>query len=184
MKIFKLKEELKSYLNTQNDEKIVSFVPTMGAFAQRTFVINFKAKQNSDLVVCSIFVNPTQFNNSEDLEKYPRTLDEDLSALRYINCDVVYLPEVSDLYHENEQVKKFQFNGLDKFMEGKGRGGHFDGVATVVEKLFRIRKSEKSIFWEKDIQQLQIIKHVTKQLNLDIEIIGTPTKREKSGLAQ
>ena len=84
-----------------------------------------EAKQNSDLVVCSIFVNLTQFNNSEDLEKYPRTLDEDLIALSDINCDVVYLPEVSDLYHENEKVKQFHFNGLDKFMEGKVRGGHF-----------------------------------------------------------
>ena len=183
MKIFKLKEELKSYLNTQNDKKTVSFVPTMGALHNGHLSLISKAKQNSDLVVCSIFVNPTQFNNSEDLETYPRTLDEDLTVLSDINCDVVYLPEVSDLYHENEKVKKFHFNGLDKFMEGRGRQGHFNGVATVVEKLFRIVNPKKAYFGQKDIQQLQIIKHITKQLDLDIEIIGVPTKREVSGLA-
>ena len=183
MKIFKLKEELKSYLNTQNDKKTVSFVPTMGALHNGHLSLISKAKQNSDLIVCSIFVNPTQFNNSEDLEKYPRTLDEDLTSLSNINCDVVYLPEVSDLYHENEKVKKFHFNGLDKFMEGAGRQGHFNGVATVVEKLFRIVSPKKAYFGQKDIQQLQIIKYITKQLDLDIEIIGVPTKREVSGLA-
>ena len=183
MKIFKLKEELKSYLNTQIDEKIVSFVPTMGALHNGHLSLISMAKQNSDLIVCSIFVNPTQFNNSEDLETYPRTLDEDLTALSDINCDVVYLPEVSDLYHENEKVKNFHFNGLDKFMEGRGRQGHFNGVATVIEKLFRIVNPKKAYFGEKDIQQLQIIKHITKQLDLDIEIIGVPTKREVSGLA-
>jgi len=183
MKIFKLKEELKSYLNTQNDKKTVSFVPTMGALHNGHLSLISKAKQNSDLIVCSIFVNPTQFNNSEDLEKYPRTLDEDLTSLSNINCDVVYLPEVSDLYHENEKVKKFHFNGLDKFMEGAGRQGHFNGVATVVEKLFKIVNPKKAYFGQKDIQQLQIIKYITKQLDLDIEIIGVPTKREVSGLA-
>lgn len=183
MKIFKLKEDLKSYLNTQDDEKIVSFVPTMGALHNGHMTLISKAKQNSDLIVCSIFVNPTQFNNSEDLEKYPRTIDEDLAALNDLNCDVVYLPEVSDLYYENEKVKQFHFNGLDKFMEGRGRKGHFNGVATVVEKLFRIVNPNIAYFGQKDIQQLQIIKHITKQLDLDIEIIGVPTKREESGLA-
>ena len=183
MKIFKLKEELKSYLNSQDEEKIISFVPTMGALHNGHLSLISQAKDNSDLVVCSIFVNPTQFNNSEDLEKYPITFDEDLSALSEINCDVVYAPEVSDLYDENEKVKKFHFNGLDKFMEGRGRRGHFNGVATVVEKLFRIVNPKKAYFGQKDIQQLQIIKFITKELDLDIEIIGIPTKREESGLA-
>ena len=183
MKIFKIKVELKSYLNSQDEGRVISFIPTMGALHNGHLSLISQAKQNSDLVVCSIFVNPTQFNNSEDLEKYPRTLDEDLRALRYIKCDVVYLPAISDLYHENEQVKQFQYNGLDEFMEGKGRRGHFDGVATVVEKLFRIINPNIAYFGQKDIQQLQIIKHITKQLNLDIEIIGVPTIREESGLA-
>ncbi len=183
MKIFKIKVELKSYLNSQDEGRVISFIPTMGALHNGHLSLISQAKQNSDLVVCSIFVNPTQFNNSEDLEKYPRTLDEDLRALRYIKCDVVYLPAISDLYNENEQVKQFQYNGLDEFMEGKGRRGHFDGVATVVEKLFRIINPNIAYFGQKDIQQLQIIKHITKQLNLDIEIIGVPTIREESGLA-
>ncbi|MAO72121.1 MAG: pantoate--beta-alanine ligase [Flavobacteriales bacterium] len=183
MKIFKTKVELKSYLNSQDEGRVISFIPTMGALHNGHLSLISQAKQNSDLVVCSIFVNPTQFNNSEDLEKYPRTLDEDLRALRYIKCDVVYLPAISDLYNENEQVKQFQYNGLDEFMEGKGRRGHFDGVATVVEKLFRIINPNIAYFGQKDIQQLQIIKHITKQLNLDIEIIGVPTIREESGLA-
>lgn len=183
MKIFKLKEELKSYLNSQRKEKIISFVPTMGALHNGHLSLISQAKENSDLVVCSIFVNPTQFNNSEDLEKYPISLDEDLTALSDINCNVVYIPEVSDLYQENEKAKKFHFNGLDKFMEGKGRQGHFNGVATVVEKLFRIVSPKKAYFGQKDIQQLQIIKYITKKLDLDIEVIGVPTKREVSGLA-
>lgn len=183
MKIFKLKEELISYLESQNSKKIRSFVPTMGALHDGHLSLIQTAKQNSDLVICSIFVNPTQFNNSTDLEKYPRTIKQDLHALSEINCDIVYLPEVSDLYYKNEKLKFFDFNGLDKFMEGEGRKGHFDGVATVVEKLFRIVKPKKAYFGQKDLQQLQIIKYITNQLGLDVDIIGVPTKREESGLA-
>ena len=99
MKIFKLQEELISYLESQNSKKIRSFVPTMGALHDGHLSLIQTAKQNSDLVICSIFVNPTQFNNSTDLEKYPRTIKQDLHALSEINCDIVYLPEVSDLYN-------------------------------------------------------------------------------------
>ena len=183
MKIFKLKEELISHLESQNSKKIRSFVPTMGSLHDGHLSLIQTAKQNSDLVICSIFVNPTQFNNSTDLEKYPRTIKQDLHALSEINCDIVYLPEVSDLYNTNEKLKFFEFNGLDKFMEGEGRKGHFDGVATVVEKLFRIVKPKKAYFGQKDLQQLQIIKYITNQLGLDVDIIGVPTKREESGLA-
>ena len=183
MKIFKLKEELISYLESQNSKKIRSFVPTMGALHDGHLSLIQTAKQNSDLVICSIFVNPTQFNNSTDLEKYPRTIKQDLHALSEINCDIVYLPEVSDLYNKNEKLKFYKFNGLDKFMEGEGRKGHFDGVAAVVEKLFRIVKPKKAYFGQKDLQQLQIIKYITNQLGLDVDIIGVPTKREESGLA-
>ena len=183
MKIFKLKEELISYLESQNSNKTRSFVPTMGALHGGHLSLIETAKQNNDLIICSIFVNPTQFNNSTDLEKYPRTIKQDLHALSKIDCDIVYLPEVSDLYNKNEKLKFYDFNGLDKFMEGKGRQGHFNGVATVVEKLFRIVSPKKAYFGQKDIQQLQIIKYITKKLDLDIEVIGVPTKREVSGLA-
>ena len=183
MKIFKLKEELISHLESLNSKKIRSFVPTMGALHDGHLSLLQTAKQNSDLVICSIFVNPTQFNNSSDLEKYPRPIKQDLHVLSEINCDIVYLPEVSDLYNKNENSKFFEFNGLDKFMEGEVRKGHFNGVATVVEKLFRIIKPNKAYFGQKDLQQLQIIKYITNQLGLDVDIIGLPTKREASGLA-
>ena len=151
MKIFKLKEELKSYLNSQEKEKIISFVPTMGALHDGHLSLILNAKQNSDLVICSIFINPTQFNNLKDLEKYPKTPNSDIKALDNINCDVVYMPEFADLYQKNEKLKKYQFNGLDKFMEGRRRPGHFNGVATVIEKLFRIIHPEKAYFGQKDI---------------------------------
>ena len=183
MKIFHQKTELKSYLNKNRDEKTISFVPTMGALHEGHLSLIKNAKDNSDIVVCSIFINPTQFNDPKDLEKYPVTTEKDIQLLISENCDVLYLPEVSDLYSENEKTKHFEFNGLDNFMEGAGRKGHFNGVATIVEKLFRIVNPDIALFGEKDLQQLQIIKYITKQLDLPIIIIGVPTKREVSGLA-
>jgi len=183
MKTFTLKSELKSYLNGIRKDKIVSFIPTMGSLHEGHLSLLQKAKESSDVVICSIFVNPTQFNNSSDFEKYPRTTEIDINILTEKKCTILYLPEVSDLYQENEQAKQFYFDGLDNFMEGEGRKGHFNGVATIVEKLFRIISPEKAFFGEKDLQQLQIIKYISKQLQLPIEIIGVPTKREESGLA-
>ncbi|MBT5859054.1 MAG: pantoate--beta-alanine ligase [Flavobacteriales bacterium] len=183
MKIFHQKTELKSYLNKNRDEKTISFVPTMGALHDGHLSLIKNAKDNSDIVVCSIFINPTQFNDPKDLEKYPVTTEKDIKLLISENCDVLYLPEVSDLYSENVKTKHFEFNGLDNFMEGAGRKGHFNGVATIVEKLFRIVNPDIALFGEKDLQQLQIIKYITKQLDLPIIIIGVPTKREVSGLA-
>lgn len=183
MKTFTLKSELKSYLNGIRKDKIVSFIPTMGSLHEGHLSLLQKAKESSDVVICSIFVNPTQFNNSSDFEKYPRTTEIDINILTEKKCTILYLPEVSDLYQENEQAKQFYFDGLDNFMEGEGRKGHFNGVATIVEKLFRIISPEKAFFGEKDLQQLQIIKYISKQLQIPIEIIGVPTKREESGLA-
>ena len=183
MKTFTLKSELKSYLNGIRKDKIVSFIPTMGSLHEGHLSLLQKAKESSDVVICSIFVNPTQFNNSSDFERYPRTTEIDINILTEKKCTILYLPEASDLYQENEQAKQFYFDGLDNFMEGEGRKGHFNGVATIVEKLFRIISPEKAFFGEKDLQQLQIIKYISKQLQLPIEIIGVPTKREESGLA-
>jgi len=183
MKTFTLKSELKSYLNGIRKDKIVSFIPTMGSLHEGHLSLLQKAKESSDIVICSIFVNPTQFNNSSDLEKYPRTTEIDINILTEEKCTILYLPEASDLYQENEQAKQFYFDGLDNFMEGEGRKGHFNGVATIVEKLFAIIGPEKAFFGEKDLQQLQIIKYITQQLKLSVEIIGIPTKRENSGLA-
>ena len=183
MKIFTLKSELKSYLNEIRKGKIVSFIPTMGSLHEGHLSLIQKAKQSSDIVVCSIFVNPTQFNNPSDLEKYPRITESDISILSEKKCNILYLPEESDLYTENEKAKHFDFDNLDKFMEGSSRKNHFNGVATIVEKLFKIVNPEKAFFGEKDLQQLQIMKYISKKLQLPIEIIGVPTFREKSGLA-
>jgi len=183
MKIFTLKSELKSYLNEIRKGKIVSFIPTMGSLHEGHLSLIQKAKQSSDIVVCSIFVNPTQFNNPSDLEKYPRITESDISILSEKKCNILYLPEESDLYTENEKAKHFDFDNLDKFMEGSSRKNHFNGVATIVEKLFKIVNPEKAFFGEKDLQQLQIMKYISKKLQLPIEIIGVPTFREQSGLA-
>ena len=183
MKTFTLKSELISYLNGIRKDKIVSFIPTMGCLHEGHLSLIQKAKQSSDIVVCSIFVNPTQFNNPSDLEKYPRTTESDINILTEKKCNILYLPEGSDLFVKNEKVKQFDFDGLDKFMEGSIRKNHFNGVATIVEKLFKIVNPEKSFFGEKDLQQLQIMKYISKKLQLSIEIIGVPTFREKSGLA-
>ena len=183
MKIFTLKSKLKLYLNGIRKDKIVSFIPTMGCLHEGHLSLIQNAKQSSDIVVCSIFVNPTQFNNPSDLEKYPRTTNRDINILTEKKCNILYLPEASDSFVENEKVKQFDFDGLDKYMEGDGRKGHFDGVSTIVEKLFKIVNPEKAFFGEKDLQQLQIMKYISKKWQLPIEIIGVPTFREKSGLA-
>lgn len=142
-----------------------------------------EAKKQTSLVICSIFVNPTQFNNQNDFKNYPNTIAVDLTLLEKINCDILYLPEASDLYKEDEKAKKYDFGGLENDMEGRFRKGHFDGVATIIEKLFNIIKPQKAYFGQKDLQQLLIVKALTKKLKLSTEIIAVPTIREETGLA-
>ena len=144
MKIFSLKSQLQIYLNSVRKDKIVSFIPTMGSLHEGHISLLEKAKQNSDIVICSIFVNPTQFNNHSDFQKYPRDEQVDINLLIDKKCDILYLPDKEDLYEYNEKAKHFDFDGLDMFMEGIWRKGHFNGVATIVEKLFRIINPEKS----------------------------------------
>ena len=182
MRIFKTKAELSSYLSL-NSKLSIAFVPTMGALHKGHLALVQKAKNQSDIVICSIFVNPTQFDKKEDFNNYPDTLSNDLMQLEKINCDVVYTPIVSDLYGENEEAKHYDFDGLDRILEGKFRKRHFDGVATIIEKFFEIIKPKKAFFGQKDLQQLLIVKALTKKLKLPIEIICIPTVREESGLA-
>lgn len=138
----------------------------------------------NDAVMVTIFVNPTQFNNTDDLEKYPRTLDSDLSLLRQVSEKIlVFAPEAGEIYDGKVQSRKFDFGGLDLVMEGAFRPGHFDGVGTIVERLFRLTEPHKAYFGEKDYQQLQIIQNLVNQLALPIEIIGCPIIRESNGLA-
>lgn len=198
MIFFYLKEPFQEYLAKKRLEgKIIGFVPTMGALHQGHISLINAAKQSCDLVICSIFVNPTQFNNLQDLEKYPRTLDTDTQLLEKAGCDVVFAPEVAEMYSAKElelkalgqedkswmEGKTVSFGNLDKVMEGAQRPGHFNGVAQVVSKLFRIVQPHKAFFGQKDFQQLAIIKSMVKQLSLSVEIIPCPIIREPDGLA-
>ena len=180
MKIFKKKKELKAYLE---DKKNIGFVPTMGALHQGHLSLIKKAQQKNNIVVVSIFVNPTQFNNQEDLLKYPKTLENDIQLLKSVSCDVLFNPSVEEIYDENIVSKKFDFDGLEHQMEGKFRDGHFDGVGTIVKALFEIVAPNKAYFGQKDFQQLQIIKKMVKKHRLNIKVKGCPIFRENDGLA-
>jgi pantoate--beta-alanine ligase len=185
MQVFKTKKELSLLLNnTKNSKKTIGFVPTMGALHNGHISLLKNALAENDLVVLSIFVNPTQFNNPEDLKKYPRTLEKDIELVKLLDENIiVYSPETSDLYEDKTESKKYNYGGIEYEMEGKHRPGHFDGVGTVVEKLFDIVKPNKAYFGEKDFQQLQIIKRLVKNYKIDVEIVGCPILREENGLA-
>ncbi len=166
----------------KNDK--IGFVPTMGALHKGHISLIKKALLENNIVVVSIFVNPTQFNNSKDLKKYPRTPEDDISLLEDLKGEIiVYLPEVSDLYETAVSTKNYDFGGLENEMEGKHRKGHFDGVGTILDKFFRIIKPDTAYFGEKDFQQLQIVKKLVEIENLPVKIIGCPILREDNGLA-
>jgi len=182
MIVFKTKKELTAHLSS-TPNVCTGFVPTMGALHKGHLSLLEEAKKQTSLMLCSIFVNPTQFNSQEDFKNYPNNIAKDLTLLEKINCDLVYIPDFADLYEENETVKKYDFGGLDRNMEGKFRKNHFNGVATIIEKFFRIIQPEKAFFGQKDLQQLLIVKALTKKLGLPTEIIGVQTVRRKNGLA-
>ncbi|WP_440879753.1 pantoate--beta-alanine ligase [Tenacibaculum sp. C7A-26P2] len=184
MNVFKLKSELEAFLGLQKKEnKTIGFVPTMGALHRGHLSLIESAKLKNSLVVVSIFVNPTQFDNSDDLKKYPKPLENDLKLLKQVKCDVVFIPDVKEIYSKKITSQNFDFDGLELEMEGKHREGHFDGVGTIVKKLFEIIKPDNAYFGEKDFQQLQIIKKLVKKLNIPLKIIGLPIYRESNGLA-
>jgi pantoate--beta-alanine ligase len=178
------KEELTTILgNLKSACKTIGFVPTMGALHQGHKALVDRASKENDLVVISIFVNPTQFNNKEDLALYPRTLEADLDLLKSVKNALVFVPSVSDIYPENTSFKPFDLGNLDKVMEGKHRPGHFDGVVHVVHNLFEIVTPNKAYFGQKDFQQLAVIRKMNAHYNFPIEIIACETLREVSGLA-
>ncbi len=185
MEILRSKAQLEAYIERNREMgKKVGFAPTMGALHGGHISLYEAAAHENDLVVSSIFVNPTQFNNAEDLKKYPRTVEKDLEKLDASGfVDAVYLPEPEDLYPDGVHSEKYSFNGLETDMEGASRPGHFDGVGTVVEELFRQVKPDNAYFGEKDFQQLTIIRELVRQKKIPVKIIGVPTKREESGLA-
>ena len=185
MEIFKNNKSLTDYIERQKEMgKRIGFAPTMGALHQGHLSLFEQANLENDLVISSIFVNPTQFNNPIDLEKYPRNTERDLMLLentRIVNA--VYLPEVEDLYPDGLKSKSYDFDGLENEMEGKFRPGHFDGVGTVVEELLRQVKPDNAYFGEKDFQQLAIIEKLVTQLGLPVKIHGVAIYREENGLA-
>ena len=183
MEIIKTVIELKERLKTHRDSgKTIGFVPTMGALHKGHGVLVRHSVKGNDITVVSIFVNPTQFNNSDDLDLYPRTPEKDYDLLNGLGVDIVFYPSVREIYPKPDN-RVFDFGGLDKVLEGEYRPGHFNGVAQVVSKLFNIVLPDKAYFGEKDFQQLAIVKQMVKQLNMTVEIIGIPIVREQSGLA-
>ena len=184
MKIFKKRDQLKSFLEeSKKNKKTIGFVPTMGALHRGHLFLIEQAKKKNDLTVASIFVNPTQFNNKEDLDNYPKTLEKDIELLESVSCDVLFVPTIDEIYHKNVVSNKFDFDGLEHEMEGKYRAGHFDGVGTIVKTLFEIISPKNAYFGEKDFQQLQIIKKLVTKNQLPISIKGCAIYREKDGLA-
>ncbi len=160
----------------------IGFVPTMGALHEGHLSLLLHSKADNDVTACSIFVNPIQFNNLQDLKKYPRTLEADLKLLEELGCDIVFTPAPEEMYPE-PLSKKYDFGMLDKVMEGAFRSGHFNGVAVVVKKLFDITIPDKAYFGENDFQQLCIIQELVRQEKMSVQIIPVSTFREADGLA-
>ncbi len=183
MKIVTKAEELKEIVEQFKQQgKTIGFVPTMGALHQGHLSLINNAGGQTDVVVVSIFVNPNQFNNQDDLVNYPRTIEEDKELLKETPCNILYYPTVDEVY-PSEDNRVFNFGKLDKVMEGEFRPGHFNGVAQVVSRFFDLVMPDKAYFGEKDFQQLAIIKRMTKMLNYPIEIKSGSIVREKDGLA-
>jgi pantoate--beta-alanine ligase len=185
MHIFQTQKELQIELNkAENQAKKIGFVPTMGALHKGHLSLLEQSLSENEITVLSIFVNPTQFNNADDLKKYPRTLEKDVDLVKKLNKNImVYAPSVSDIYEGNTISTSFNYDGLENQMEGKHRPGHFDGVGTIVKKLFEIIKPTNAYFGEKDFQQLQIVRKLVTKHKIPVNIIGCEIYREASGLA-
>ncbi|WOD44710.1 pantoate--beta-alanine ligase [Hwangdonia lutea] len=186
MKVFSQKVQIAAAIDKLKAKQLtIGLVPTMGALHQGHLALVKSALNENDVVVVSIFVNPTQFDNNDDLEKYPRTLEGDVALLKTVseNQILVYAPTVEDIYEGHTVSQSFDFDGLEFEMEGKFRTGHFDGVGTVVKRFFEIVKPHRAYFGEKDFQQLAIIKKLVEKHRIPVKIIGCPIHRETNGLA-
>ena len=176
-------EQLRSYLTAARAEgKSVGLVPTMGALHEGHASLVERSVDENEVTVVSVFVNPTQFNDKGDLERYPRTLEADCSLLERLGVDYVFAPSVEEVYPEPD-TRVFDFTPLDKVMEGVYRPGHFNGVAQIVSKLFMYVEPDRAYFGEKDFQQLAIIREMVRQMDFKLEIVGCPIVREQDGLA-
>jgi pantoate--beta-alanine ligase len=173
---------LRQHLAGQRVSQSIGLVPTMGALHDGHLTLIQQARQQTDVVVCSIFVNPVQFNNADDLARYPRTLDADCQLLEMAGCDIVFAPSVDEMYAEPPTLT-FNFGRLESVMEGAFRPGHFNGVGLVVAKLFNIVQPDKAFFGQKDLQQVAVIRSLIRNLSFPIELVRIPTVREADGLA-
>ena len=183
MKVATTIKELKEFLDTYRIEgKSIALVPTMGALHAGHASLVERAVKENDVVVVSVFVNPTQFNDKNDLKNYPRTLEADCVLLEKVGATVAFAPSVEEMY-PSEDTRRFSFEPLDTVMEGACRPGHFNGVAQIVSKLFYAVEPHRAYFGEKDFQQLAIIREMVRQLALSVEIVGCPIVRENDGLA-
>jgi pantoate--beta-alanine ligase len=183
IKVFKYRTDINSEISALRSQgKSIGFVPTMGALHEGHISLLSKSMEENDLSVCSVFVNPIQFNNSSDLEKYPRNLDDDIQKLEDAGCDMVFAPTVEEMYPDAVK-ESYDFGPLEHVMEGEKRPGHFNGVAVVVNRLFEICLPHRAYFGEKDFQQLLIIRELVRMKKLNVEIIGCPIIREADGLA-
>jgi pantoate--beta-alanine ligase len=184
MLIFRHRVDLRQYLQkTALAGRITGFVPTMGALHDGHVSLITAAKQDGCLAIASIFVNPTQFNNAGDLDKYPRTIGADVARLEEAGCDILYLPEIEDVYDGSESKEHLDFQGLDQVLEGNSRPGHFAGVAQVVRILLDIVQPDSLYMGQKDYQQVQIVQSMIKTLNLPVQLLMCPIIREENGLA-
>ncbi len=185
MKVFSDKIEIQSYISEEKSNgSTFGFVPTMGALHEGHLSLVKEALSNNNYAVVSIFVNPTQFDNEEDLEKYPRTLERDVALLKTVSDSIlVYAPSVDDIYEGNTKSEQFSFDGLEFEMEGRFREGHFDGVGTIVKRLFEIVTPNNAYFGEKDFQQLAIVKKLVEKYHIPVTIVGCKIHREANGLA-
>lgn len=183
MKIVKTKTELVGLTDIyKNEGKRIGFVPTMGALHQGHISLVRESLNQSDITVVSIFVNPTQFNDPEDLKRYPRVPENDLALLEEAGCDIVFMPSVEEIYPD-DCTRTFDFGHLGTVMEGAKRPGHFNGVGQVVSILFEMVRPDKAFFGMKDFQQIAIIKDMVRQMKFPVEIVPCPIVREISGLA-
>jgi pantoate--beta-alanine ligase len=185
MEVINLKSVLIPILQKKRSEgRKIGLVPTMGAIHRGHLSLVMASINEADVTVCSIFVNPTQFNNEEDLLKYPNTFDEDIRKLKMAGCDIVYAPAREDLYeNESNRITEYSFGEFEQILEGKYRPGHFGGVALVVSKLFNIVTPDLTYFGQKDLQQFHLIRQLIKDLSYNIEIRCVPTVRNEDGLA-
>ncbi|KAA3633262.1 MAG: pantoate--beta-alanine ligase [Bacteroidetes bacterium] len=186
MFIFKKTEDLRNFLQQKNNgTRDIGFVPTMGALHEGHLSLIRMSKSSNSLCICSIFVNPTQFNQAADLQKYPRTTSKDIALLAKVGCDVLFLPHESEIYPSDLDTKvEIAMNGLDTVMEGEFRPGHFAGVIQVVKRLLDITSPSHLYMGQKDFQQFSIIKHMIRTLDLPVNLVMAPTVRAENGLAK